>query len=275
MQALTLGFLAAALAAPLATNQGGKYVDSSGQVWNELPKLSDYPSAEAFDARFATEIFTTKEGYQFQIDRPWTPEEEKYYRMLEGFINQNPGSGSNNGIRATVGLTHPCDEEYRQAFNNNIPNVRSHVIAMVELSDNALEANWGINLVPRKGYRWDSNDNGDIVDLLNEAYSEGGGLNGQDMMMALSNDPTPGGAIGVAYLGLPRQLVKKYGSQQTEATIAQHETGHTYTLNHCCDGNCVMQAFLDTGAFGNFHNYNENCSGQNHAQVMNNQRNRY
>ena len=36
-----------------------------------------------------------------------------------------------------------------------------------------------------------------------------------------------------------------------------------------------MQAFLDTGAFGNFHSYNESCSGQNHANVMNNQRNRY
>lgn len=273
MHAITIGILAAAIATPLATGTG-KYVDSTGKVWNELPKLSDYPSAEAFDARFATEVFTTADGHRFQIDRPWTAEEESYYRMLEGFIGQNAGNGSGNGLRATVTCTHPVDEEYQAAFPNR-STLRRHVIDMVELADNALESNWGINLVPRKGYNWDSNDSGDIVDLLNEAYNEGGRLNGQDMMIALSNDPTPGGAIGVAYLGLPRQLVKKYGSQSTEAAICQHETGHTYTLQHCCDGNCIMQAFLDTGAFGNFHNYSESCSGQNHANVMNNQRNRY
>jgi len=272
---LSIGILAAALSAPMALQNGGPYTDSAGNSWDALPSLSDYPSAEAFDARFATEVFTTQGGNQFQIDRPWTDQEASYYRMLADLSASNGGSnGSGNGLRATVNCTHPVDEEYRGSFSNTAA-LRSHVIGVVELADNALESNWGINLVPKKGYGWDSNDSGDIVDLLNEAYSEGGGLNGQDMMIAFSDDPTPGGAIGVAYIGLPRQLVKMYQSQSTEAAICQHETGHTYTLQHCCDNNCIMQSFLDTGAFGNFHNYNEGCSGQNHASVMNAQRNRY
>ena len=92
-------------------------------------------------------------------------------------------------------------------------------------------------------------------------------------MIALSNDSTPGGAIGVGYIGLPRQLTKKYST--LEAEIMQHEAGHNYTLQHCCDNNCIMLSYLVAANLGSFHNYNEGCSGQNHYSVMNNQKNRY
>ncbi len=268
---LAIGLIAAAVAVPLSS---GQYIDSTGQVYNQLPSLTDFDTAGEFDARYSTEIFTTHNGNHFQVDRPWTAEEEAYYGMLSGFVNTS-SKNSGNGIRATVNCTHPVDEEYRSAFNNNIPNIRTNVIDVVELADDALFSNWGINFVPRKGYKWDSKDSNDIVQLLDEAYSEGGGLNGQDMMIAFSDDPTPGNAIGVGYIGLPRQLSTLYGNKTTQAAIVQHEAGHNYTLQHCCDGNCIMQAYLDTGAFGGFHNYNESCSGQNHYSTMNNQKNRY
>jgi hypothetical protein len=268
---LAIGLLITAAALPLSS---GQYIDSTGQVYNQLPNLSDFNSAGEFDARFATEVFTNHNGMQFQVDRPWTAEEEAYYGMLSGFINPNT-KGSGNGLRANVTCTHPVDEEYRSAFGNVYNSIKNNVVTVVEMADNALQSNWGINFVPRKGYSWDSNDNGDIVQLLDEAYSEGGGLNGQDMMIAFSNDPTPGGAIGVGYIGWPRQLSTLYGNQLAQASIVQHEAGHNYTLQHCCDGNCIMQAYLDTGAFGGFHNYSENCSGQNHYSTMNSQRNRY
>ncbi len=270
---LVIGILAAAVAAPLANNTSGPYTDTKGNVWNTLPALSDYATAEEFDALYASEVFTTKDGNRFQIDRPWTAAEASQYSVIDNFLGWSR-QGSGNGLRATVNCTHPVDEEYRAKFSS-IPPLRTYVIALVELADDALFANWGINFVPRKGYRWDSNDSGDIVQLLDEAYREGGGLNGQDMMIAFSADSTPGGAIGVGYIGLPRQLTKWYQSQSAQAAICQHEAGHNYTLQHCCDNNCIMQSFLDLGAFGNFHNYNENCSGQNHWSTMNNQRNRY
>ena len=263
---------ASALAfAPLTTS--GPYLDSKGQVWFELPKLSDYPDAATFDNLFGHEVFTTAQGQQFQIDRPWTAE-ELAQNVLQGQINQalrpQPGPGGN--IRATVRSWHPVDEEYRANFAT-IPLLKTHVRGVVDRATAAMNANWGILLKANSGFKWDSNDNGDIVDLLDEAWREGNGTNGLEIMIALSDDPTPGGAIGVAYLGLPRQLVKKY--QTFEAEIMEHETGHNYTLNHCCDNNCIMQPFLDVGAFGNFHNYQENCSGQNHYATMNNQKNRY
>ncbi len=265
------GLAAASLAfAPLTTS--GPYLDSQGRVWAQLPSLGDYPSAADFDREFAHEVFTTRDGHRFQIDRPWTPEEEAA-QSGSSHVHTNPGTVPGGSIRAAVYGTHPVDEEYRSSFNNNIPAIRSHVIGLINSADSAMKANWGIDLIPRKGYKWDSNDSGDIVQLLDEAYAEGGGLNRQDMMIAFSNDPTPGGAIGVAYLGLPRGLIKKYGN--AEANITEHEVGHMYTLNHCCDPNCTMQAYLDTGAFHGFHNYSESCSGQNHSAVMNNQRNRY
>ena len=267
-----LGSLAAGGLAFAPLNTAGPYIDSQGRAWNQLPALSDYASAAEFDLEFAHEVFTTREGHRFQIDRPWTPEEEAA-AAGNGLVHNGAGQVPGGSIRAAVYGMHPVDEEYRNAFNNNIPNVRSHVIGLINSADAAMKANWGIDLVPRKGYKWDSRDSADIVQLLNEAYSEGGGLNGQDMMIAFSNDPTPGGASGVAYLGLPRGLIKKYGN--AEANITEHEVGHMYTLNHCCDGNCTMQAYLDIGAFHGFHNYQESCSGQNHYNTMNNQRNRY
>lgn len=268
---LTIGLIAAAIAVPLSS---GQYIDSTGQVYDQLPSMSDFATVGEFDARYATEVFTNHNGMQFQIDRPWTVEEEAYYGMLSNFVNTS-SNGSGNGIRATVTTHHPCDEEYRAAFNNKYSQIKTNVVDVVELADNALQSNWGINFVPRTGYAWDSRDSADIGQLLDEAYNEGGGLNGKDMMIAFSDDPTPGGAIGVGYIGWPRQLSTLYGNKTTQAAIVQHEAGHNYTLQHCCDGNCIMQAYLDTGAFGGFHNYNENCSGQNHYNVMNNQKNRY
>jgi len=55
----------------------------------------------------------------------------------------------------------------------------------------------------------------------------------------------------------------------------QHEAGHNYTLQHCCDNGCIMLSYLVAANLGSFHNYNESCSGQNHYNVMNNQKNRY
>ncbi len=270
---LILPILAAAIAAPILTTSG-PYTDSTGQTWDQLPQVSDYASVDAFDARFATEIFTTVNGDKFQFDRAWTPSEEAYYSMLGILAKPQSNGNSGNGLRATVTCTHPVDEEYRAKFSS-IPLLRTHVIDVVELADDALYANWGINFVPTRGYRWDSNDSADIGALLDEAYREGGNLNGQDMMIAFSADPTPGNAIGIGYVGAPKQLTTYYGSKTTQSAICQHEAGHNYTLNHCCDNNCIMQATLDTGALGGFHSYNENCSGQNHSSVMNNQKNRY
>ncbi|TAH37407.1 MAG: hypothetical protein EYC70_10585 [Planctomycetota bacterium] len=264
---LTLAMLALAQApAP-----GGPYLDSHGNLHASLPRLSDYPDAETFDALWANEVFFDGVGY-FQIDRPWTPEELAAQTQFFGHFQ--PRSGPGGSIRATVRTHHPVDEEYRALYGTTAA-LKSHIVEVVEGADNALESNWSINLVPSTGYAWDSNDSADISSLLDEAYNEGGGLNGQCLMIAYSNDSTPGGAIGVGYLGLPRCLVKRYLNTLNEQAITQHEVGHTYTLNHCCDNNCIMQSFLDTGAFGNFHNYNENCSNQNHTSVMNAQRNRY
>ncbi len=268
-----LGSLAAASLAFAPLTTSGPYLDSQGNAWTQLPSLNDFTTAAEFDLAFSHEVFTTRDGHQFQLDRPWTPEEEAAAAASNQIKGQAGAARVPGGsIRATVNCTHPCDEEYIAAFSS-IPAVRSHVIATVNSGDAAMKANWGIDLVPKKGKRWDSNDGADIVGLLDEAYAENGGLNGQDMMIAFSNDPTPGGAIGVAYLGLPRQLIKKYLSY--EDNILEHETGHNYTLQHCCDGNCTMQSVLDIGAFGGFHNYSESCSGQNHYSTMNSQKNRY
>lgn len=264
--------LAAIAQAPAAA---GQYVDSKGRVYDALPSVRDYPDGAAFDALFGSEVFTNAGGRSFQIDRPLTKEElasQASMGLLLGGFQQRSGPGGS--IRATVRTHHPVDEEYRALFSTTTA-LKNYVLGTVELADNAYEANWSINLVPRTGYAWDSNDNASIDQLLDEAYNEGGGLNGQCMMIAYSADATSGGAIGIAYLGLPRCLVKRYLNQTNEAAITQHEVGHTYNLYHCCDNNCIMQAYLDVGALGSFHNYVESCSGQNHYATMNNNKNRY
>ncbi len=269
---LPLLALPALAALPLNSNTSGPYVDSQGHVWDTLPSPSQYSSAAEFDAKFSREIFTTRDGHQFQIDRPLTTEEIAENRAMDqlsqGFTRMQ---GSGNGLRASVSTNNPVDEEYRALYATT-GALKTAIFAEVADADAAMKANWGIDLVPTKGAFWDSNDTADIVGLLDEAFAEHG-YAGMDMMNAWSNDPTSGGAIGVAYIGLPRALVKKY--QGWEGNILEHEVGHTYTLQHCCDGNCTMQSVLDIGALGGFHNYSESCSGQNHSSVMNSQKNRY
>lgn len=259
-------------AATLSTDTSGPYVDSQGNAYAELPKPSDFATVAEYDARFAHEVFTTRNGDRFQLDRELTPQEIAD-NLAKQQVNNNwrTFQGSGNNVRASVSTNNPCDEEFRANFAT-VTDLRNFVTGVVTSSEAHMLATWGIDLVVTKGAAWDSRDTADIVGLLDEAFAEHG-YAGMDMMNAWSDDPTSGGAIGVAYLGSPRLLVKEY--QTFEANIHEHEVGHTYTLNHCCDGNCTMQAVLDTGAFHGFHNYQENCSGQNHTSVMNSQKNRY
>lgn len=266
---LALPALAALAVAP---STSGPYRDSSGKYWDSLPAPADYGSAAAWDAKFSREIFTTRDGNAFQIDRALTAEElavNVALNQFNGGFKRSQGSGYN--VRASVSTNNPVDEEYRSYYSTTAA-LKSAVFADVAVAEAAMLANWGIDIVPTKGKFWDSNDSADIVGLLDEAFAECG-YAGMDMMTAWSADPTPGGAIGVAYIGLPRLLVKRYNG--FEGNIMEHEIGHTYTLLHCCDGNCTMQSVLDTGALGGFHAYNESCSGQNHFSVMNSQKNRY
>jgi len=273
LQLLAILGLATLAATNVNSDTSGPYVDSHGGVWNALPSPDDYPSYAAFDALFANEVFTTRDGFRFQIDRKLTPMELANNRakqqLQQSFLNSQ---GSGNNVRASVSTNNPVDEEF-QALFASINDVKAYIVGKVAIADASMKSQWGIDMVPTKGALWDSSDSADIIGLLDEAYREHG-LAGTDMMHAWSADFTSRGAIGVAYIGLPRLLIKKYLSY--EGNILEHEIGHTYTLQHCCDGNCTMQPALDTGALGGFHNYTEsNCSHQNHTSVMNAQKNRY
>ena len=250
----------------------GPYTDSHGGVHDRLPQISDFADVASFDAAIGHEVFTTRDGHRFQIDRPLTAAEIAQARKNQVISRaMQPHGGSGATIAAVVTVNHPVDEEYR-AIYSTIPALKTAVIAEVAVCDASLNANFGIDFVPTSGQAWDSRDTADIVQLLDEAFSEHG-YHGKDMMIALSNDPTPSGAIGVGYIGLPRQLTKKYLGFEGE--IMQHEAGHNYTLQHCCDGSCIMFASLHVSSLGNFHNYQEGCSGQNHFNLFNSQRNRY
>ncbi|TAH37409.1 MAG: hypothetical protein EYC70_10595 [Planctomycetota bacterium] len=264
----TLSFLTLSL---LSGNgdPNGPYVDSQGRIWKTLPQLEDYDVA-VWDAEVATDVYTDRNGRRFQICRQMTPEEEAAAGGAQGFLEQlQPDSGPGAGIRATVYVNCPGDEEYRSYFGSSW---QSHINTVVESADNSLYSNWGINFIVGAYCTWDSNDAASINGLLDEAYAECG-YGGQEYMAAFSNDPTSGGAVGIAYIGWPRQLTKRYLSY--ENVICQHEAGHTYTCYHCCISSCVMQPTVAPNAFGNFHNSSDGCSGQNHRTVMSNQRNRY
>lgn len=264
---LSAGILSV-FALSLAGNGEG-YVDNHGRVWKELPRFEDY-DAQTWDAEIAHLVFTNAKGNQFQICRRMTPEEEAAAAGMNGLMRQlQPDSGPGGGIRATVNVNVPCDEEYRAYYGSSWQTQANNVI---ESADNAMYSKYAINCIVRSYNTWDSNDSASIEGLLSEASSEWG-YQGQEMMHAFSDDPTPGGAVGIAYLGIPRLVVKRYLSYQD--VISQHEMGHTYTLYHCCTTACIMYPSVNPGGFGLYHNYTESCSGQNHNSVMNAQKNRY
>lgn len=251
----------------------GPYTDSQGNAYNRLPQVSDFATVADFDAAIGHETFTTRNGHQFQIDRELTPTElatALSNQVITRAMQSYGGSGAT--IAAVVTVNHPVDEEYRGIYGSTSA-LKTAVLAEVATCDAALNSNFGIDFVSSSGQAWDSNDSADIVGLLDEAYAEHG-YNGKDMMIALSNDFTSGGAIGVGYIGWPRQLTKKY--QGLEGEIMQHEAGHNYTLQHCNQGSCIMYPSLRAANLGNFHNFFESSpSGQNHYSTFNNQRNRY
>jgi len=259
--------------ASLNPDTAGPYTDSHGNTYNRLPQISDFPDVASFDQAIGHEVFTTRDGHQFQIDRPLTQTE--LAQALKDQVLARAGQaarGSGSTIAAVVTVNHPVDEEYRGIYGTT-QALKNAVLAEVNTCDAALNSNFGIDFVSSSGQAWDSNDSADIGSLLDEAFSEHG-YRGKDMMIALSNDPTSGGAIGVGYIGLPRQLTKKYNGLEGE--IMQHEAGHNYTLYHCDDSSCIMYPFLIAANLGNFHNYFESSpSGQNHYGTFNNQRNRY
>ncbi|MDA0667427.1 MAG: hypothetical protein O3A95_02215 [Planctomycetota bacterium] len=251
----------------------GPYTDSQGNSFNRLPQVSDFTTVAAFDATIGHETFTTRNGHQFQVDRELTPAE-----LATALANQvvaramQPRTGSGGTIAAVVTVNLPVDEEYRAIYGSTAA-LKTAVKGEIDDCDAALISNFGIDIVPSSGNAWDSNDSADIVQLLDEAFSEHG-YGGKDMMIALSNDFTSGGAIGVGYIGLPRQLTKKY--QGLEGEIMQHEAGHNYTLRHCNVGSCIMFPTLRAANLGNFHNFFESSpSGQNHFTLIDWQRNRY
>jgi hypothetical protein len=257
---------------PLNPNSAGPYVDSQGKVWDRLPQPSDFATVAEFDAAIGHETFTTRDGHRFQFDRALTPAEIQQ-ALADQLIARatQPYGGSGSAIRSVVTINLPVDEEYRGLYATTA-SLKNAVLTEIGICDASLNANFGIDFVPQSGNAWDSNDSADIGSLLDEAYREHG-YRGKDMMIALSNDPTPSSAIGIAYIGLPRQLTKKYLGFEGE--IMQHEAGHNYTLQHCCDTSCIMYPSLIASSLGQFHNYNESCSGQNHFSTFNNQRNRY
>jgi len=257
----------------LNPDTSGPYTDSQGNAFNRLPQVSDFANVAAFDAIIGHETFTTRDGHNFQVDRSLTSAE-----AAQALANQvvtramQPHSGSGATIAAVVTVNHPVDEEYRGIYGSTSA-LKTAVLGEVNTCDAALNSNFGIDFVSSSGQAWDSNDSADIVQLLDEAFNEHG-YHGKDMMIALSNDPTPSTAIGVGYIGLPRQLTKKYLGLEGE--IMQHEAGHNYTLQHCNVGTCIMYPTLRAANLGNFHNFFENNpSGQNHYSTFNNQRNRY
>lgn len=257
----------------LNPDTAGPYTDSQGDAYNRLPQVSDFATVAAFDAAIGHEVFTTRNGDKFQMDRELTPVE-----LATAMSNQviaramQPYGGSGATIAAVVTVNHPVDEEYRGLYGSTSA-LKTAVLAEVNTCDAALNANFGIDFVSSSGQGWDSNDSADIVGLLDEAFAEHG-YRGKDMMIALSNDFTSGGAIGVGYIGSPRQLTKKYNNLEGE--IMQHEAGHNYTLQHCNSGTCIMYPTLRSANLGTFHNFFESSpSGQNHYSTFNNQRNRY
>ncbi|MHC4379610.1 MAG: M12 family metallo-peptidase [Planctomycetota bacterium] len=250
----------------------GPYTDSQGVSYDRLPTVADYPTVADFDAAMGHEVFTTRDGHQFQLDRKLTPSELAATLAAQAATRaMQPRGGSGSTIAAVVTTNHPIDEEFRNSYAT-LQDVKNKVISEVGVCDAALNSNWGIDFVPSSGQQWDSRDTADSGALLDEAFNEHG-YNGKDMMIALSDDPGQGGVVGIAYIGLPRQLTFKYNNLEGE--IMQHEAGHNYTLYHCGDSTCIMYAFLNGSNLGRFHNFFDGQSGQNHYTTMDNQRNRY
>ena len=138
---LALLGLSTLAALTLSPDTGGPYRDSSGRVWDRLPTPSDYASVAEFDAKFANELFTTRDGHQFQIDRELSAEEIAVNHAIGQFMNgfqRAPGSG--NGLRASVSTNNPVDEEYF-ALYANASALKTALFAEVADADNAMRIN--------------------------------------------------------------------------------------------------------------------------------------
>jgi len=127
----------AALAAVVVNpDTSGPYTDSHGNIYHILPQISDFPTVADFDAAIGHEIFTTRDGRKFQIDRPLTPS-ELATALANQVVNRalQPNPGSFNGIAAVVTINHPVDENARCHHLLRVNRTQRHNFACLNDGD--------------------------------------------------------------------------------------------------------------------------------------------
>lgn len=126
----------------------------------------------------------------------------------------------------TVYLNEPCDEEWRAKYPSTWAYEANYAI---ETADNAMAAQFTIDLYSGMQRYWDSNDGtSSLASLLNEAMSEWG-LGGYDMMVAFTGQGTD--YAGMAYVLYPYCIVSWQGHAY-DWKVAQHEVSHNYGCTH-------------------------------------------
>jgi len=151
-------------------------------------------------------------------------------------------------ITKQLNVTQPCDQDWRAYYPSNWMWQAKRVV--VE-SDRILENVIGVQFVSYSQKYW-QRDTTQWGDSLAEARNEWG-LRGGDLMMAFSGYQYSG-ALGGAYVGEPYCIVWN-SDFNTNVSVGQHETGHTYTLLDYCDGdnadgkNCCTSACIMNGGY--------------------------
>lgn len=143
----------------------------------------------------------------------------------------------------------PCDEEFRALYTNWMSKAANTVEYAEDFYFAYYNINWDVS-----GYAsWSSNNANKDTALLNEAISECGTGSGTGHIMVAFTGQGGNTAGGWGKVGSPYSLVINQ-SDSANRTVARHEVGHNYGMNHCTQ-DCFMN-----GGSKMYNNYNNICS---------------
>lgn len=141
-----------------------------------------------------------------------------------------------------VNIQTPLETSWR----NNYTDYYYQANKVIERIDDYLASKFGIDFYTVSQPNWSVTNKSSSENVLNDAINNCGKGNA-DIMIAFAGaivDTPKQIFFGRGRIGGPYAVIYDHGYEQN-CKSAQHETGHTYGLNHCSN-TCVMKQGWDT-----------------------------
>ncbi|MDE7431336.1 MAG: hypothetical protein K2N34_05415 [Lachnospiraceae bacterium] len=168
------------------------------------------------------------------------------FKSIPELPNAEPNWEDSSVISRASSIKVNIQTPLETSWRNNYTDYYYQANRVIERIDDYLADKFGIDFYTVSQPNWSVSDKSTSSNVLNDAINNCG-KGSADIMIAFAGaivDTSNNVRFGIARVGGPYAVVYDHGYTQN-CKSAQHETGHTYGLDHCSN-TCVMQQGWDT-----------------------------